>query len=49
VKKEIAIAEEHEKTVERFEELAVLFTAVEEGDNADIAQKAMENTKDSLD
>jgi threonyl-tRNA synthetase len=49
VKKEIAIAEEHEKTEERFEELAVLFTAVEEGDNADIAQKAMENTKDSLD
>jgi len=49
VKKEIALAEEHEKTEERFEELAVLFTAIEEGDNTDIARKAMENTKDSLD
>jgi len=49
VEKEIALAEDPEKKRDRLEELAVLFTAVEEGDNADIARKAMENTKASLD
>ncbi len=49
VEKEIALAEEPEKKKDRLEELAVLFTAVEEGDTADIARKAMENTKASLD
>ncbi len=49
VKKEIALAEEPQKNKERFEELAVLFTVVEEGDNANVARKAMEETKDSLD
>jgi threonyl-tRNA synthetase len=49
IEKEIALAEEPEKKKQRFEELAVLFTAVEEGDNANVARKAMENTKASLD
>ena len=49
VEKEIALAEEPEKKKDRLEELAVLFTAVEEGDTADVARKAMENTKASLD
>ena len=48
VEKEIALAEEPEKRKDRLEELAVLFTAVEEGDNANIAKKAMESTKKSL-
>jgi threonyl-tRNA synthetase len=49
VEKEIAIAEEPEKKHDRIEEVAVLFTAVEEGDDANVARKAMENTKTSLD
>ncbi len=49
VKKEIALAEEPAKKKERFEELAVLFTAVEEGDNTTLARRAMAETKDSLD
>jgi threonyl-tRNA synthetase len=49
VEKEIALAEEPKKKKQRFEELAVLFTAVEEGDNTNVARKAMENTKASLD
>jgi threonyl-tRNA synthetase len=49
VEKEIALAEEPDKKRDRLEELAVLFTAVEEGDTADVARKAMENTKASLD
>jgi threonyl-tRNA synthetase len=49
VEKEIALAEEPEKRKDRLEELVVLFTAVEEGDTADVARKAMENTKASLD
>jgi len=49
VEKEIALAEEPEKRKDRLEELAVLFTAVEEGDDTNVAKKAMENTKASLD
>jgi threonyl-tRNA synthetase len=49
VEKEIELAEEPEKKKERLEELVVLFTAVEEGDDADVARKAMESTKASLD
>jgi len=49
VEKEIALAEEPEKRKDRLEELVVLFTAVEEGDTTDVARKAMENTKASLD
>jgi len=49
IKKEIPSAEEPEKTKERLEELVVLFTAVEEGDDLNVAKKAMEHTKASLD
>jgi threonyl-tRNA synthetase len=49
VEKEIAQAEEPDKKKIRLEELAVLFTAVEEGDDTNVARKAMENTKASLD
>ncbi len=49
VEKEIALAEEPEKKKYRLEELAVLFTSVEEGDDTNVARKAMENTKASLD
>ena len=49
VEKEIALAEEPEKKKHRLEELAVLFTSVEEGDDLNVARKAMENTKASLD
>jgi threonyl-tRNA synthetase len=49
VEKEIASAEEPEKRKDRLEELAVLFTAVEEGDTVDVAKTAMKNTKESLD
>jgi threonyl-tRNA synthetase len=49
IEKEIALAEELEKKQCRLEELAVLFTAVEEGDNTDVANKAMKKTKLSLD
>ncbi len=49
VEKEIALAEEPEKKKIRLEELAVLFTSVEEGDDQKVAKKAMENTKASLD
>jgi threonyl-tRNA synthetase len=49
IEKEIALAEEPEKKKIHLEELAVLFTAVEEGDDTSVARKAMEDTKDSLD
>ena len=49
VEKEIELAEEPEKSKGRLEEIVVLFTAVEEGDDATVARKAMETTKESLD
>ena len=49
IEKEIALAEEPEKKKDRLEELAVLFTSVEEGDGTNVARKAMENIKASLD
>ncbi len=48
VEKEGPIAEEYEKEKQRFEEIAVLFTCVEEGDGEDVARRAVEETKDSL-
>jgi len=41
IQKEIAIAEEAEKKEKRLEEIVVLFTAVEEGDNEAVAKKAI--------
>lgn len=42
VQKEIAIAEEAEKKPVRYEDIVVLFTAVEEGDDKAVAQKAVD-------
>jgi len=41
VQKEIANAEEAEKKAKRIEEIVVLFTAVEKGDNTRVAEKAI--------
>lgn len=48
IKKEIELAEECEKKKNRLEEVVVLFTAVEEGDNENVARKAIEEVKSSL-
>jgi len=48
IEKEIAIAEEAEKKKQRLEELAVLFTCVEKGDDEVVARKAVEEVKSSL-
>ncbi len=45
VQKEIAMAEETEKEEVRLEELIVLFTAVEDGDDARVAQKAIDEVQ----
>jgi threonyl-tRNA synthetase len=45
VEKEINIAEEAEKTETRVEEVVVLFTAIEEGDNSALAQKAIDDAR----
>jgi threonyl-tRNA synthetase len=49
IEKEVAIAEEYEKKKQRLEELAVLFTCIEEGDTEEVARRAMEEIKGSLD
>jgi len=45
VKKEISIAEEASKEEHRVEEVVVLFTAIEEGDSAIIAKKAIDDVQ----
>ena len=45
IQKEIAIAEQAEKKEKRLEELVVLFTAVEEGDNEAVAKKAIDEVQ----
>jgi threonyl-tRNA synthetase len=45
VQKEIQIAEEAEKKENRVEEVVVLFTAIEEGDNSALAQKAIDDLR----
>jgi threonyl-tRNA synthetase len=45
VEKEINIAEEAEKVENRIEEAVVLFTAIEEGDNSAMAQKAIDDVR----
>ena len=49
IKKEIKMAEEAEKKKKRFEEIVVLFTAIEDGDNKGVARKAIDEIKTSLD
>src|SRR5580658_1022183 len=47
--KEISAAEEAEKGKKyRYEEIVVLFTSVEKGDDDEVAKKAVEGTKDYL-
>jgi len=48
IEKEIEIAEPTEKKPKKFEEIVVLFTSVEEGDNESVAEKAIEEVKNSL-
>ncbi|MEM3874898.1 MAG: threonine--tRNA ligase [Candidatus Bathyarchaeia archaeon] len=48
IQKEIAIAEETDKEIKRLEEIVVLFTAVEEGDDERVAKKAIEEVKSFL-
>ncbi|MEM0007397.1 MAG: threonine--tRNA ligase [Candidatus Bathyarchaeia archaeon] len=48
IQKEIAIAEETDKEIKRLEEIIVLFTAVEEGDDETVAKKAIEEVKSFL-
>ncbi|NWG11569.1 threonine--tRNA ligase [Candidatus Bathyarchaeota archaeon] len=45
IQKEIAMAEKAEKKMNRLEEIVVLFTAIEEGDNISVAQKAIDEVK----
>jgi len=45
IQKEIAIAEEAEKKPVRYEEIVVLFTAVEEGDDGAVAQNAIDEVQ----
>jgi threonyl-tRNA synthetase len=45
VEKEINLAEEAEKKENRIEEVVVLFTAIEEGDNTAMAQKAIDDVR----
>ena len=48
IKKEVAIAEETDKKAHRLDEVVVLFTSVEEGDNESVAKRAVEEVKSSL-
>jgi len=48
IKKEVAIAEEAEKKATKLEDLVVLFTCVEEGDNEAVAKKAISEVKETL-
>lgn len=45
IQKEIVIAEQAEKEEKRLEEIVVLFTAVEEGDNDAVAKKAIDEVQ----
>ncbi len=48
IKREVKLAEECDEQERRLEELVVLFTCVEEGDNEAVAKKAVEEIKSSL-
>ncbi len=48
IKREIKSAEEIDPQSKRFEEIVVAFIAVEEGDNTDVAKKAMIEISDSM-
>ena len=46
--KEIALAEDAEKKRQHYDEIVVLFTSVEQGDDDEVAKKAIGGTKDFL-
>lgn len=48
IKKEVKMAEESEKKTSRYEDIVVLFTSVEEGDDEAVAKKAIDEIKASL-
>jgi len=48
VKKEIAVAEPYEKKTHRFDELVVLFIAIEDGDSIPLTHEAMKEVRTSL-
>jgi len=48
IKKEVAIAEEAEKKPTKLNDLVVLFTCVEQGDDATVAKRAIDEVKASL-
>ncbi len=48
VKKEVTLAEETQKKTSRIEDVIVLFTCVEEGDNETVAEQAIDEIKDAL-
>jgi threonyl-tRNA synthetase len=48
VEKEIAAAEEAERKRQRYDEIVVLFTSVEKGDDDEVAKRAIEGTKEFL-
>jgi threonyl-tRNA synthetase len=48
VRKEAALVEEAEKKPQKLEDVVVLFTSVEEGDDASVAEKAIDEIKNSL-
>jgi len=48
IKKEISLAEEAEKKKHKIEDVLVLFTCVEEGDNESVGRKAIEEVKKDL-
>src|SRR5437870_2649826 len=48
IQKEIQQAEQVEKKKQRFENILVLFTSVEEGDNEEIAKKSIDDVNDFL-
>ena len=49
IKKEVAVAEKTEKKAKRLEEIIVLFTSIEKGDNDTVAKRAIDEVKASLD
>jgi threonyl-tRNA synthetase len=49
VKKEVAIAEKTERKARRLEEVVVLFTSIEKGDNDAVAKRMIDEVKASLD
>ena len=48
IKKEVAMAEEAEKKATRLDDLVVLFTCVEQGDDDAVAEQAIDEVKESL-